>query len=47
MVQTWMLLEVLFGMSWLASLLGESCLGVLGETLTSFVFLPKDRVIFA
>jgi hypothetical protein len=34
-------------MSWLASLLGGCCLCVLGETLTSFVFLPKDRVMFA
>jgi hypothetical protein len=33
--------EVLYGMSWLAFLLG-SCLGVLGTTSMSHAFLPKD-----
>jgi hypothetical protein len=46
-ILTLTLLEVLFGMSWLASFLGGCCLGVLGETLMSFVFQLKDRVMFA
>lgn len=46
-ILTLMLSEVLFGMSWLASLLGGCCLGIFGESLMSFVFQPKDRAMFA
>jgi len=45
-VLTLTLSEVLSGMSWLAFLLGESCLGALGVISMSHVFLLRDREMF-
>jgi hypothetical protein len=43
MAITLMGIEGFFGMNWLVCLIGATCLGVLGEILTSYAYLVRDR----